>query len=84
MIRTSKQLKDKVRNMSKGDSAKAQMLIRNYMMERFLERISISKYRDNFVLKGGMLVASVIGVSVADEVSLRVTKCEISMTYICS
>ena len=36
--------------------------MRNYMMERFLERISLSEYRDIFILKGGMLVASVVGV----------------------
>ena len=61
MIHTSRQLKDKVRNMSGGNSTKAQTLIRNFIMERFLERITLSEYRDNFVLKGGMLVASLIG-----------------------
>ena len=61
MIHTSRQLKDKVRNMSGGNSTKAQTLIRNFIMERFLERIALSEYRDNFVLKGGMLVASLIG-----------------------
>lgn len=61
MIRTSRQLKDKIKNMSGGDSDKAQTLIRNYMMERFLERISASPFRDNFILKGGMLIASLVG-----------------------
>ena len=61
MIKTATQLKAKVRNVSRGDSLKAQTLIRNYFMERFLERISISPYKDNFVLKGGMLVAAVVG-----------------------
>lgn len=61
MIGTSTQLKDKIRNISGGDSAKAQTLIRNYVMERFLERIALSKYRNNFILKGGMLVSSVVG-----------------------
>lgn len=61
MIKTSRQLKDKIKNMSGGDSDKAQILIRNYMMERFLERISASPFRDNFILKGGMLVASLVG-----------------------
>ena len=61
MIHTSRQLKDKVRNMSGGNSTKAQTLIRNFIMERFLERITLSEYRDNFVLKGGMLVAALIG-----------------------
>lgn len=61
MIKSSTQLKDKVKNYSLGDSWKAQSLIRNFMMERFLERCSRSLYRDYFVLKGGMLVASMIG-----------------------
>ena len=47
MIRTSRQLKDLIRNLSKEKSADAQVLMRNYMMERLLERISISKYKDN-------------------------------------
>ncbi len=62
MIRSSTQLKDKVKNYSIGDSWKAQSLIRNFMMERFLERCSRSIYHDIFVLKGGMLVASMIGI----------------------
>ena len=62
MIDTSKQLKDKVRNISHGDNQTAQMLIRNFIMERFLERVSLSRYRNNFILKGGMLVASLVGI----------------------
>ena len=62
MIHTSKQLKDKVRNVSHGDNQTAQMLIRNFIMERFLERVSLSRYRNNFILKGGMLVASLVGI----------------------
>ena len=61
MIKTSRQLKDKVRNMARGDSAKAQLLIRNYGMERFLERVSLSEHRDNFILKGGLLVSAMVG-----------------------
>ena len=58
MIKTAKQLKDLIRNLSKKNAADAQILMRNYMMERFLERISLSSYRDKFILKGGMLVAA--------------------------
>ena len=61
MIRTSRQLKALVRNLSKGDSAKAQIIIRNYVMERFLERLSLSQYRNNLILKGGTLVAAMVG-----------------------
>ncbi len=61
MIKTARQLKDLIRNLSKDKSADAQILMRNYMMERFLERISLSEYRDKFILKGGMLVAAMVG-----------------------
>ena len=61
MIRTATQLKVKVKNLSGGDSSKSQTLIRNFIMERFLERISLSRYRSNFILKGGMLVSAVVG-----------------------
>lgn len=61
MIHTSRQLKALVRNMSEGNSAKAQMIIRNYVMERFLERLSLSPYRSNLILKGGTLVAAMVG-----------------------
>ena len=61
MIKTARQLKALVQNRTKGDSGKAQLLIRNFMMERFLERVSLSQYKDNFILKGGMLVSSMVG-----------------------
>ena len=61
MIHTSRQLKALVRNSSHGDNAKAMTLIRNFVMERFLERISLSKYSGNLILKGGLLVASMVG-----------------------
>lgn len=50
MITTARQLKDLIRNMSKKKSADAQILMRNYMMERFLERISLSEYKNQFIL----------------------------------
>ena len=61
MIKTSTQLKALVRNKSQGDSTKTQLIIRNYIMERFLERLSISSYKDNIIIKGGILIASIIG-----------------------
>lgn len=54
-MRTLKQIKDLINNMAKKKSINAQILLRNYMMERLLERIAISYYKDNFVLKGGLL-----------------------------
>jgi len=61
MIHTSRQLKALVRNIAKGDSAKAQIIIRNYVTERFLERLSLSQYRSNVILKGGTLIAAMVG-----------------------
>ncbi len=73
MIRSSTQLKDKVKNLSHGDSNMAQNLIRNFVMERFLERVSISQYRDKIILKGGMLVASLIGINLRATMDIDTT-----------
>ncbi|MBD5520312.1 MAG: nucleotidyl transferase AbiEii/AbiGii toxin family protein [Lachnospiraceae bacterium] len=73
MIHTSKQLKDKVRNISRGDNNIAKALIRNFIMERFLERVSVSDYRNNFILKGGMLVAAIVGVDMRATIDIDAT-----------
>ena len=73
MITTARQLKDLVRNLSKKKSADAQILIRNYMMERFLERISLSEYKNQFILKGGMLVAAMVGLDARATMDLDAT-----------
>lgn len=73
MIKSSTQLKDLIRNLSKKKSADAQILMRNYMMERFLERISVSKYQDKFILKGGMLVAAMVGLDARATMDIDAT-----------
>lgn len=73
MITTARQLKDLIRNLSKKKSADAQILMRNYMMERFLERISLSDYKDRFILKGGMLVAAMVGLDARSTMDLDAT-----------
>lgn len=73
MIHTSTQLKALVRNMSKGDSTQAQIIIRNYMMERFLERLAQSDYRSNFILKGGTLVSAMVGLDVRSTLDIDTT-----------
>lgn len=80
MIKTSRQLKDKIKNMSGGSSMRAQTLIRNYIMERFLERISLSEYKDKFVLKGGMLVASLIGLDMRATMDIDTTVRSLPLT----
>ena len=73
MITTARQLKDLVCNLSKKKSADAQILMRNYMMERFLERISLSEYKNQFILKGGMLVAAMVGLDARATMDLDAT-----------
>ena len=73
MIKTARQLKVLIRNLSREKSADAQLLMRNYMMERFLERISLSEYRDKFILKGGMLVAAMVGLDARSTMDLDAT-----------
>ncbi|MBQ8073726.1 MAG: nucleotidyl transferase AbiEii/AbiGii toxin family protein [Clostridia bacterium] len=80
MIRTATQLKAKVRNLSGSDSNKALMLIRNYFMQRFLERISQSEYRDHFILKGGMLVASLVGLNTRATMDIDTTVKAVSLS----
>ena len=55
------QLKAIVKNMAKEKIISAQLVLQNYMLERFLERVSLSSYRENFIIKGGFLIASMVG-----------------------
>ena len=54
-------LKAKIRNIAKDKNIPAQVILQNYMFERLLVRLSMSEYKEKFVLKGGMLVAAMVG-----------------------
>ena len=54
-------LKAKIRNIAKQKNIPAQVILQNYMFERLLVRLSDSEYKEKFVLKGGMLVAAIVG-----------------------
>ena len=56
------------------------MLIRNFVMERFLERVSLSSYRNNFILKGGMLVAAVVGLETRATMDIDTTVKSLTLT----
>lgn len=73
MIRTSRQLKDLIRNMAREKRAEAHILMRNYMMERLLERVSQSVYKDRLILKGGMLVAAMVGLDQRSTMDMDAT-----------
>jgi predicted nucleotidyltransferase component of viral defense system len=72
-MKTSTQLKALIRNLSREKNVKAEILLRNFMLERFLERISLSKYKDQFVLKGGMLIAAIIGIDARSTMDMDTT-----------
>jgi hypothetical protein len=59
-VKTSTQLKALIRNLSRAKKVEAEIILRNFMLERFLERVSVSDYKDNFILKGGMLIATMV------------------------
>ena len=80
MIKSRMQLNALIRNKAAGDGDKAQILLRIYMMERLLERISVSRYRDNFILKGGMLVSSLASVDMRTTMDIDTTVRELPLT----
>ncbi len=60
---TPEQVKGRIKNIAKQNDADARTLMRIYMMERFLERLAESEYKDNFIIKGGILVTAMVGVA---------------------
>lgn len=72
-MNTATQLKALIRNISKDKKVNAQILLRNYMLERLLERISMSKYKRNFILKGGMLIAAMAGINIRSTMDMDAT-----------
>ena len=72
-MNTSAQLKALIRNLSKEKSVQAEIILRNFMLERLLERISLSPFRDKFILKGGMLVAAMVGIDTRSTMGMDAT-----------
>ena len=88
-MKNAMQLKAYVKNLAKEKKISAQIVLQNYMLERLLERISVSEYRDNFILKGGFLLAAMVGLDTratmdmdATIKGLSVTKEKISQMFI--
>ena len=73
MMKSATAVKAKIKNKAGGSSDKSQIMLRIYLMERLLERVSLSKYRDNFVLKGGLLVSSLVGVDMRSTMDVDTT-----------
>lgn len=66
-------LKAKIRNIAKDKSIPAQVILQNYMFERLLVRLSQTEYKEKFVLKGGMLVAAIVGLDNRATIDLDTT-----------
>jgi len=63
MINNIQSLKDKSKNFAKENNLSVQQVLQNYMFERFLERLSVSQYKSKLVIKGGLLLSSIIGIN---------------------
>lgn len=73
-------LKAKIRNIAKSKNIPAQVILQNYMFERFLNRLSVSAYKEKFVLKGGMLVAALVGLDNRATMDLDTTLKNLPLT----
>ena len=63
MIKTPEQLKGAIRNLAKKKGIHAQEVLQIFMFERIIERLSVSSYKDKFILKGGLLISAILGVA---------------------
>ena len=70
MQMTPEQIKGRIRNVARENKTDARTLMRMYMMECFLERIASSQYKDNFILKGGMLVSAMVGIALRSTMDI--------------
>ena len=73
-------LKAKIRNIAKQKNIPAQVILQNYMFERLLVRLAASTYKDKFVLKGGMLVAAIVGLDNRATMDLDTTLKNLPLT----
>lgn len=70
MINSVQALKDKAKNFANKNNLHVQVVLQNFMFERFLERLSKSKYKDNFILKGGFLLSSIMGINIRSTMDI--------------
>ena len=77
-MKNAMQLKAFVKNLAKEKKISAQIVLQNYMLERLLERISLSKYRNNFILKGGFLISAIVGLDTRATMDLDTTMAKFS------
>ena len=72
-MKNAMQLKAVIKNIAKEKHISAQLVMQNFMLERLLERISVSKYQQNFILKGGFLIAAMVGLDTRATMDMDAT-----------
>ncbi|MBQ0013773.1 MAG: nucleotidyl transferase AbiEii/AbiGii toxin family protein [Oscillospiraceae bacterium] len=72
-MKNAMQLKAIMKNIAKDKNISAQLVLQNYMMERLLERVSLSEYKDKFIIKGGFLIASLVGLDTRATMDIDAT-----------
>ena len=72
-MKNAMQLKAVIKNLAKEKHISAQLVMQNFMLERLLERISVSKYQQNFILKGGFLIAAIVGLDTRATMDMDAT-----------
>lgn len=72
-MKNAMQLKAVVKNIAAEKHISAQLVMQNYMLERLLERISLSSYQKHFILKGGFLIASMVGLDTRATMDMDAT-----------
>lgn len=80
IARNSMHLKSLIKKMASEKNLSAQLVMQNYMLERLLERISLSKFKENFILKGGFLIAAIVGLDSRATMDLDTTIKGIKLT----
>ena len=73
-------LKGRIKNYAKGNNIAAQIVLQNYMFECFLARLSVSEYNEKFVVKGGMLIAAIVGLDTRSTMDLDTTLRNLPLT----
>ena len=66
-------LKAKLNNFAKARQLKPQTVVQNFMFERLLERLAKSEYRDHFIIKGGILISSMVGIATRSTMDMDAT-----------
>ena len=75
------QLKAFIKKKAAEKHISAQLVMQNYMLERLIERISLSKYKQNFIIKGGFLISAIVGLDTRTTMDLDTTVKGFTLTH---